>query len=53
MPQFSDRGMDPAGIINFRSNEDAQELAPGFFIFFFALLTITNHMFSIVSANPN
>jgi hypothetical protein len=24
--------MDPASIINFLSNEDTQELAPGFFI---------------------
>jgi signal transduction histidine kinase/CheY-like chemotaxis protein/HPt (histidine-containing phosphotransfer) domain-containing protein len=30
--QFSDRGMDQAGIINFLSTEDTQELAPGFFI---------------------
>jgi predicted nucleotidyltransferase len=27
--RFSDRGMDPASIINFLSNEDTQELAPG------------------------
>jgi hypothetical protein len=36
--QFSDWGMDPASTIgpkvrNFLSNEDTQELAPGFFIF--------------------
>jgi hypothetical protein len=30
--QLSDRGMDHASIINFLSNEDTQELAPGFFI---------------------
>jgi hypothetical protein len=32
--QLSDRGMDHASIINFLSNEDTQELAPGFFIIF-------------------
>jgi hypothetical protein len=30
--RFSDRGMDPASTINFFSNEDTPELAPGFFI---------------------
>jgi hypothetical protein len=30
--QSSDWGMDHASIINFLSNEDTQELAPGFFI---------------------
>jgi hypothetical protein len=33
VPQFSDRGMDQASIINFLSSEDTPELAPGFFIF--------------------
>jgi hypothetical protein len=31
--KFSDRGMDPVITINFFSNEDTQELTPGFFIF--------------------
>ncbi|MDR1251457.1 MAG: Rpn family recombination-promoting nuclease/putative transposase [Treponema sp.] len=30
--RFSDRGMDLANSINFLSNEDTQELAPGFFM---------------------
>jgi hypothetical protein len=31
--RFSDRGMCPASIINFLSNEDTQELAPGYLHF--------------------
>jgi hypothetical protein len=38
--RFSDRGMDLASSINFLSNEDTQELAPGFFIKFVKFLRL-------------